>query len=120
MIRDNIFQLVCGCLNRLHRSTQRTSYKHESKENDGRGRGSAVSRGVTAAQVTTGTRAASEGPERVVANYSKANGQRILAEFNGSNTIDNFVCNDDINDRLDVIDYSDLPAKVCVNGNWIN
>ena len=53
-------------------------------------------------------------------NYSKANGQRILAEFNGSNTIDNFVCNDE---QLDVIassDYSDLPAKVCVNGNWIN
>ena len=30
-----------------------------------------------------------------------------------SNTIDNFVCDD-------IIDYSDLPAKVCVNGNWIN
>ena len=53
-------------------------------------------------------------------NYSKANGQRILAEFNGSNTIDNFVCNDNDIIDYDSPDYSDLPAKVCVNGNWIN
>ena len=49
-------------------------------------------------------------------NYSKANGQRILAEFNGSNTIDNFV----EGNELDIDVYADLPAKVCVNGNWIN
>ena len=49
-------------------------------------------------------------------NYSKANGKRILAEFNGSNTIDNFMSEQE----LDIDVYADLPAKVCVNGNWIN
>ena len=41
-----------------------------------------------------------------------ANGQRLLTQHNGGCTLDDFMQND--------IDYSDLPAKVCVNGNWIN